>query len=75
MSDKSRGFRTHFGDAVVPTPEVGGTWGGTKNGLDIGSGGKGTGGVLPEVTLVDVEGAPKQGTQISEGTGPIANKG
>lgn len=69
------GIKTTFDDAVVPDPKVGGDWGGTKGGLDIQGGKKSTGGVVPEVTLVSVEGAPKQGAQISETTGPIANKG
>lgn len=68
------GIKTHFGDAAVPDPKIGGNWGGTKGGVDIG-GGKSTGGVIPEVTMVDVEGAPKAGSQISGSTGgAIAGK-
>lgn len=54
-------MRTLYKDCVVPTPGNGGDWGGEKNGVDIPGGQKGTPGIIPEVTLVSVEGAPPSG--------------
>jgi hypothetical protein len=60
---------------VVPTPELGGDWGGTKDGYDIPGGQKGDRGIIPEVTTVDVPGAPQIGGSIGEGGGgAVANK-
>lgn len=72
---KRDGLNTHFGDAVVPTPSNEGDWGGTKQGYEIAGGQKGVTGILPEVTTVDVQGAPPIGGTISEGAGgEVANK-
>jgi hypothetical protein len=73
MSESREGIRTHFSDAVVPTPGMGGDWGGTKDGDTSFQGAtKGTRGIVPEVTLVDVNGAPGVNSKATV-TG-IANK-
>lgn len=71
------GIKTHFVDAIVPTDKsLGGDWGGTKNGADIQGGQKGTAGKIPEVTFVDIQGAPKPGSSATAGSqGKVANKG
>lgn len=67
------GISTHFEDAVVPTPGLGGDWGGTKNGDTSFQGAvKGDAGKIPEVTFVDVNGAPPRNSKATI-TG-IANK-
>lgn len=60
MKDKGE-FSTLFADAPVPTPGVGGDWGGTVNGdqtFGQGAAPKGVAGIMPEVTYVDINGAP-----------------
>lgn len=67
-------IKTPFKDYVVPKPSVGGDWGGVKDGVDIPGGRKGTGGIMPEVTMVPVEGAPAPGTSLgAEVFSKIAN--
>jgi len=72
------GLKTLFKDAVGPTDkDLGGDWGGTKNGDTSFQGAeKGTSGRIPEVTMVDVQGAPKPGASATgEGSSSVvANK-
>ena len=64
-------FKSHFTDYVVPMPELAGNWGGTKNGTDIPGGEKGTSGIMPEVTFVDLAGAPGPGDSAGAIKGDI----
>lgn len=69
------GIKTLFNDAIVPDKELGGDWGGTKNGDTSFQGAtKGTPGKIPEVTYVDVQGGPKPGSSATSGSSGIANK-
>lgn len=54
-------FKSLFKEAVVPEPGVKGDWGATHDGdTSIGQGAapKGTPGIMPEVTYVDLKDAP-----------------
>lgn len=54
-------FPSLFKDYVCPEPDVKGDWGGSVNGDTTSGQGampKGTAGIIPEVTYVDVQGAP-----------------
>lgn len=66
--------KTLFKDKVVPDPDLGGNWGGTKDGDTSFQGAeKGTRGKIPEVTFVDVKGGDKPGATAGVGK-EIANR-
>jgi hypothetical protein len=71
------GIKTLFGDATAPDKDLGGDWGGSKNGDTSFQGAeKGDAGKIPEVTFVDIQGAPKPGASVGEGAGgSVAGKG
>ena len=62
---------TPFKDCVVPPPGTKSSWGGEKDGTSIPGGRKGTGGIMPEVTTVDV-GGKKPGSKAS--AAKVANR-
>lgn len=67
-------FKTLFVDKVVPDLDLGGNWGGSKDGDTSFQGAqKGTRGKIPEVTFVDVEGGPKPNSPTGVGK-EIANR-
>lgn len=75
MAKRYGGVQTNFDGAVCPLPGGHGdsTHGGTRNGYDVTGGEKGTAGVMPEVTTVEVAGSPKIGGKVGVG-GVVANK-
>lgn len=58
-------------DCVVPSIKQAGSWASTTNGENVAGGAKGTGGVITEVTHVDV--GPAAGTKIT-GKGRVSNR-
>jgi len=61
-------MKTPFKDKIAPEQSVdGGDWGGTKNGLEIPGGQKGTAGIMPEVTTVDAPGGANVGESANLG--------
>lgn len=64
-------IRTPYVDCAVPKPGVSGEGVAVTNGIDISGGAKGTPGIMPEVTIVSVEG----GAPGTKATGKkIANR-
>jgi len=60
-------FKSLFKDKIMPVPEMGGDWGGSKNGADIPGGQKGTAGIIPEVCYVDAPGGANVGESANLG--------
>lgn len=62
---------TPFVDACVPKPSTSGVGVAVTNGIDVAGGAKGTPGIMPEVTIVDIAG----GSPGTKATGKkIANR-
>ena len=76
MQETKGGIKTHFTDAIVPTDKsFSGDGVATHDGCDIQGGQKGTRGIIPEVTYVEIQGAPRAGSSATAGTeGKIAGK-
>lgn len=72
MKTKSIGpIKTPYVDCAVPKPSTSGEGVAVTNGIDIHGGAKGTSGIMPEVTLVSIEG----GASGTKATGKkIANR-
>lgn len=67
-------IKTLFKDKAVPDPELGGNWGGTKNGDTSFQGAqKGDAGKIPEVTYVDIAGGGKTNSKAGVGS-EVANR-
>lgn len=60
-------MKSLFSDAVFTPPSTSGESVAATNGVDIPNGQKGTGGEIPYVALVTVDGAPAPGAKIPEG--------
>jgi len=56
---------TTFKDCVSPVPGQSGNWGGQRNGADVAGGAKGTGGLIDEVTTVEVHGGGSSGSKVN----------
>lgn len=68
-------LQTHFADSVVETPDVGGTWGGIKNGDTSFQGAqKGVSGKVPEMTYPDIAGMKPNDKPKESAGGKVANK-
>ena len=52
-------------DCAVPKPSTSGEGVAVTDGIDVHGGAKGTGGVMPEVTIVDVHGGGSPGTKAT----------